>query len=690
MTVTLRGVLHAVVKLRWEGDDAGSRSCEADWACIYSLKEDRPPYLPSRFSLFQSLTNEAMDILDRCRRLRVDGDERTASVEELLIRLCHSEMPEPLPALICLTFGSFHRLASDVLVQSLLVRLTGKLIKCCVDGLKRTFHRVRCSRPVDYQGARYSIGFFDRARRDAVIQGPAVAYPPITGGELIAHAMQRKLEAAQAKAKGKAYEVSQTKRHATRVAAVTTELLQAGHEVTVVTNAPEIPFASVLPPSALPAAARDVANPGPSTAPLKRYATYRRKKVDAGIVQPKAYDVDRRATYEVLKRFLDEREETLREEVAWLKEAGMDAVLSDATFLGCVAAARAGIPAIIISNFTFDSCYSYLSHPSLHSSTSAEAPEPPLDPAILDPLVHQTIADYACASLLLRLPGVIPLPAFDSDVPMPSGRWVSEDRTTFVPEIEGILSRPTSTVPSAQQGRKVVDVPLIVRPPSTNANTPEFRRELLSSMGVPDYLLDSKVLLVSFGGQAIPRPRSRPPSPLSSPIRRSISASSSLSLDVPRDERREAGLLPKGWIAIVTGLSGGDNAIRDDLPYGIFASEKDVYVPDLTWVADCVLGKLGYGTCSETLSCRTPFIYVPRPLFVEEFGLKRLMQARGVSLELDRADFEAGRWEFHIEEAYEQGRADKEEARRTGFVDERAGKVIRREIEAFMEQWKAE
>lgn len=63
------------------------------------------------------------------------------------------------------------------------------------------------------------------------------------------------------------------------------------------------------------------------------------------------------------------------------------------------------------------------------------------------------------------------------------------------------------------------------------------------------------------------------------------------------------------------------------------------------------------------------------------------MQARGISLELDRADFEAGRWEFHIEEAYEQGRAAKEEARKLGFVDERAGEVIRKEIEAFMEQW---
>ncbi|GAA5821760.1 hypothetical protein JCM11251_001009 [Rhodosporidiobolus azoricus] len=474
--------------------------------------------------------------------------------------------------------------------------------------------------------------------------------------------------------------------HATRVSAVSAELLRAGHPVTVVTNAPELPFAAVLPPSALSSTDRDLANPGPKTAPLPRYASYRKRNVDAGIVQPKAYDVDRKATYEVLKQFIDAREETLKEEVAWLKDAGVDAVLSDATFLGCAAAAGAGIPAVIVSNFTFDSCYSYLSHPALPSTVSgAEGPEPPLDASILDPLVDQSVADYSCASLLLRLPGVIPIPAFDTDAPLPSGRWVNDARTSFTPEIEAILSRPTSESPSLAQGRKIVDVPLIVRSPSPNANTPDFRRDLLSGMGVPEYLLDSKVLLVSFGGQAIPRPRSRPPSPLSSPLQRSSSSFSSHSLDVPA-ERKEAGLLPKGWIAIVTGLSGGSNAIREDLPYGFFASEKDVYVPDLTWIADCVLGKLGYGTCSETLSCKTPFIYVPRPLFVEEFGLKRLMQARGTSLELDRADFEAGRWEFHIEEAYEQGKAAKEQARRDGFVDEKAGEVIRREIEKFMEE----
>ncbi|BGO94387.1 hypothetical protein NBRC10512_002085 [Rhodotorula toruloides] len=92
MTVTLRGVLRAVVKLRWEGREQDLRACETDWVCVYSLKEDRPPYLPSCFSLFQSLTNDATDIIDRCRQRRAEG-ERVASVEELLAFLSDPPLP---------------------------------------------------------------------------------------------------------------------------------------------------------------------------------------------------------------------------------------------------------------------------------------------------------------------------------------------------------------------------------------------------------------------------------------------------------------------------------------------------------------------------------------------------------------------------------------------------------------------
>ncbi|SGZ31450.1 BQ5605_C044g12179 [Microbotryum silenes-dioicae] len=507
--------------------------------------------------------------------------------------------------------------------------------------------------------------------------------------------------------------------HATRVSALTSELLHAGHEVHIVTNAPTQPFSAVLPPSEIPSPELRRAAPVPATTPLPSYAYYRRRNVDAGIVQPKAYDVDREGTYRLLKNFMDQRPQTLAEEITWLKGQSIDCVLSDSTFLGCAAGHGARIPSVIVSNFTFDSCYSYLSLASLPSLTG-EPLEPPISDSILSPLVEQSIADYACASLLLRLPGAIPIPGFDTDAPLPSGKWVNAHRTSFTAEIDALLSRPTSLIPATRpQGQpkaRVIDVPLLVRPPSPKVHTPAFRQALLASMDVPEEQFEAKILLVSFGGQSIPRPRSRPPSPLSTPLLRQSSGFSAHSLEIPTDlNSKEAGLLPKGWIAIVCGLAGNNNEIRNDLPANFYASDKDVYVPDLTATADVVLGKLGYGTCSETISNHTPFVYgqlcsssqfiygtrtdhdyfydrtfgvVPRPLFVEEFGLKRLMTSRGVALELDRQDFEAGRWEFHVLEAEARGAEAKARARREGFQDERAGQVIRDELEKFLTQSK--
>lgn len=104
--------------------------------------------------------------------------------------------------------------------------------------------------------------------------------------------------------------------------------MAAGHDVAIVTNAPTIPFSAVLEPSLA-----DLAD-APATTKLIKYATYRKRNVDAGIVQPKAYDVARRATFEVLNGFIEQREQTLREEIDWLKQENIDCVLSDATFLG--------------------------------------------------------------------------------------------------------------------------------------------------------------------------------------------------------------------------------------------------------------------------------------------------------------------------------------------------------------------
>ena len=371
------------------------------------------------------------------------------------------------------------------------------------------------------------------------------------------------------------------------------------------------------------------------------------------------------------------------------------------------AAELAHIPSVIISNFTFDSCYSYLSVSTEHSASSlqngtthSEIEEPPLPAGYLQPLVNQVIEDYSKASLLLRLPGAIPIPAFDQDVPLPASLWTNLEAHSFRPDIMKLLGRDTASVPcmgpehltpgSRKRKRRVVDVPLITRSVSVDVYTQAARSKILFSLGVPEQMHDpksTKILIVSFGGQSIPRPASRPPTPSKTPSPTSPAsnpintASGSRSLpDAPfkhfdtglqkshqkngalsppvavdhggtssapvmrrlmtqdhiylpgappalhqGDRRRvsslnskhseKAGadkhlsllkraanltldtnlvsadtLLPKGWIAIVCGLSSKD--LEEDLPDNFFAAPRDIYVPDLTAMCDVLLGKL--------------------------------------------------------------------------------------------------
>lgn len=113
---------------------------------------------------------------------------------------------------------------------------------------------------------------------------------------------------------------------------MTAVLLKAGHKVCIVTNASEQPFSSVLPPSSsLSSSSSSIKT---TMQEDKNYATFRKANIDAGIVQPKAYDVDRQATFDCLKEFMLSRDERLKEEIEWLKEEKIEVVLSDATFLG--------------------------------------------------------------------------------------------------------------------------------------------------------------------------------------------------------------------------------------------------------------------------------------------------------------------------------------------------------------------
>ncbi|KAF9286096.1 hypothetical protein BGZ68_003257 [Mortierella alpina] len=475
--------------------------------------------------------------------------------------------------------------------------------------------------------------------------------------------------------------------HATRVNQIITELLKSSridpatqqaislHTIYIVSDAPQFIFQDVIALGAI----------------------YRNAKVDAGVVQPLAYSVDREKTIEGVKSFLARREEMIQLEVTWLAQVEADCVLADAPFLPCAAASAYGIPACLITNFTFDEVYRFLREGD------------PLDKDVIA-CADAALSDYKKASLLLRLPGSIDIPSFEDEIvqmkssslsngspsisdmddleedvhhlqqcesgalsatgstglwqmqhPLvhgkesqhsehlqpdqysletsmgettPSGVMSPASMQTAVssPEPAASVSRfplaSLSPCPSSSSKalslklqsltRKVIDVPLVVR---MAVNT---REDVLRSLGVDEETIRTKkMVLVSFGGQRLKQGWGNP--------------------------------LPEGWIGVICGLP-----VEHELPEGFYRSPHGVYVPDLTRAADIVIGKLGYGTCSECIAHDTPLIYVPRPQFVEEHGLIKMMINHGLSVEMTAEEFETGQWQRSILEADRQAQEERE------------------------------
>ncbi|KAK3821053.1 MAG: hypothetical protein J3Q66DRAFT_380476 [Benniella sp.] len=396
-------------------------------------------------------------------------------------------------------------------------------------------------------------------------------------------------------------------------------------------------------------------------------AIYRNAKVDAGVVQPLAYSVDRKKTIEGVKAFLARRDDMIRHEVSWLEQVGANCVLADAPFLPCAAASAYGIPACLITNFTFDEVYRFLREGD------------PMDKDVMA-CADAALEDYKKASLLLRLPGSIDIPAFADEIKVLESRVVvpkttrepldekqeEPDSTLFKnsPGQNGTISingahgqpqrsqkKPTLSVNTAIfthsstdiLKRRAIDVPLVVR---KHINT---REDVLRSLGVDEVTIRTKkMVLVSFGGQRLKQGWGNP--------------------------------LPEGWIGVICGLP-----VSHELPAGFYRSPHGVYVPDLTHAADIVIGKLGYGTCSECIAHDTPLIYVSRPQFIEEHGLIKLMINYGLPVEMTAEEFETGLWQRSILEA--DRLAQEEKQRRRLRISHDGGKVCAQLVEEYMRIW---
>jgi len=167
------------------------------------------------------------------------------------------------------------------------------------------------------------------------------------------------------------------------------------------------------------------------------------RPVDTGLVQIDSLRLDERGSAEQARAFYAGFGERAAVEAAWLRERDVDLAVVDAPPLGCEAAARAGIPAIVIANFTWDFIYS--DYAEFHAA-----------PQIID-LIQSA---YQKAEAGWRLPMHCGFESFGT----------------------------------------VVDVPLVAR----QCLPAKPRADVRATLGVP---VDRPMVLVSFGGYGASGPR---------------------------------------------------------------------------------------------------------------------------------------------------------------------------------------
>ncbi|XP_076907882.1 L-arabinokinase-like [Bidens hawaiensis] len=318
--------------------------------------------------------------------------------------------------------------------------------------------------------------------------------------------------------------------HATRVVEVVRHLILAGHDVHVVTGAPDFVF----------------------TTEIDSPRLFLRKLVlDCGAVQADALTVDRLASLEKYSETaVAPRASILATEVKWLNSIKADLVVSDVVAVACRAAADAGIRSVCVTNFSWDFIYAeYVMAAGYHHRS----------------IVWQIAEDYSHCEFLIRLPGYCPMPAF----------------------------------------RDVIDVPLVVR------RLHKSRKEVRSEMGISE---DVKVVILNFGGQ-------------------------------PAGWKLKEEYLPPGWLCLVCGAS------EQELPPNFIKLAKDVYTPDVMAASDCMLGKIGYGTVSEALAYKLPFVFVRRDYFNEEPFLRNMLEYYQGGVEMIRRDLLTGHWRPYLERA---------------------------------------
>lgn len=103
-----------------------------------------------------------------------------------------------------------------------------------------------------------------------------------------------------------------------------------------------------------------------------------------------------------------------------------------------------------------------------------------------------------------------------------------------------------------------------------------------------------------------------------------------------------------------------------------------------------LLSTVGWLALFYRISRCSAEILVPRPLFIEEHGLRLLLDREGTGIELSRASYEAGDWADAIQSAYENGRQAKSRRRLLGDDESRRlqVKAVAQKVVDWANDWK--
>jgi UDP:flavonoid glycosyltransferase YjiC (YdhE family) len=137
-----------------------------------------------------------------------------------------------------------------------------------------------------------------------------------------------------------------------------------------------------------------------------RAVSYSRQAIDIGIVQPNSLDMDIDATWRACRALHQSLPGLIAQEVAFVREQKIDLIAGDIPPLCFEIAARADVPSVAVTNFTWDVIY---------SAYAAKHPG-------LDPLIEEMTGFYRRATLALTLPYPCSMSMFARREPIP---WIS-------------------------------------------------------------------------------------------------------------------------------------------------------------------------------------------------------------------------------------------------------------------------